>query len=112
MIDLCTQRVLVMERLIGMRLEDFVRQGSPEAKQRAGDLLTTAFHEMAYVFPRVCTQIRTVENFLFALDGSLSLIDFGCVKYFDDQFLINYGLMGNHIIDGKREDCDCHGAKT
>ena len=47
-IALCTKRVLVMERLVGMRLEDFVTRFC--AKQRAGDLLTTAFHEMAYVF--------------------------------------------------------------
>ena len=103
MIELCTTRVLVMERLVGMRLEDFVRQASPQAKQRAGDLLTTAFHEMAYVFRGLHADPHG-GNFLFALDGSLALIDFGCVKYFEDQFLIDYGLMGNHIIDGKRED--------
>ena len=102
-IELCTKRVLVMERLVGMRLEDFVRQGSPKAKQKAGDLLTTAFHEMAYIFRGLHADPHG-GNFLFALDGSLSLIDFGCVKYFDDQFLIDYGLMGNHIIDGQRDD--------
>ena len=101
--SLCTKRVLVMERLAGMRLEDFVQQGSQEAKQKAADNLTKAFHEMVYVFRGLHADPHG-GNFLFSLDGSLSLIDFGCVKYFDTEFLLNYGLIGNYIIDNQRED--------
>lgn len=101
--SLCTKRVLVMERLVGMRLEDFVEKGSAEAKQKAADALTTAFHEMVYVFRGLHADPHG-GNFLFSLDGSLSLIDFGCVKYFEPAFLINYGLLGNYIIDHQREE--------
>ena len=101
--ELCTKRIIVMERLVGMRLEDFVQQGSPQAHQKAGDLLTKAFHEMAYVFRGLHADPHG-GNFLFALDGSLSLIDFGCVKYFDLDFLVDYGLLGNNIIDGQKEE--------
>ena len=61
--ELCTKRVLVMERLVGMRLEDFVQQASPKAKQRAADLLTTAFHEMDMFFETSC---RPARRALFA----------------------------------------------
>lgn len=100
---LCTKKVLVMERLVGMRLEDFVDKATPETKQRAADILTRGFHEMVYVF-RALHADPHGGNFLFASDGTLSLIDFGCVKYFEQDFLIDYGLLGHHIIDGKRED--------
>ena len=58
---------------------------------------------MAYVFRGLHADPHG-GNFLFALDGSVSLIDFGCVKYFELDFLVDYGLLGNHIIDGDREN--------
>jgi len=100
--SLCTKRVLTMERLVGMRLEDFVQQGNTDACQKAADVLTKAFHEMVYVFRGLHADPHG-GNFLFSSDGSISLIDFGCVKYFDLDFLVDYGLLGNHIIDHERE---------
>ena len=101
--SLCTKRILVMDRLIGMRLEDFVEKGSAQAKQKAADALTHGFHEMVYVF-RALHADPHGGNFLFKLDGSISLIDFGCVKYFSAPFLIDYGLLGNYIIDGQKAE--------
>ena len=101
--ELCTKRILVMDRLTGMCLEDFVEKGSKEAHQRAADLLTLGFHEMTYGF-RALHADPHGGNFLFSLDGSIALIDFGCVKYFTAEFLIDYGLLGTAIIDGNREE--------
>ncbi|MEC7986791.1 MAG: AarF/UbiB family protein [Myxococcota bacterium] len=102
-LSLCSDRILVMERLVGAPLETFYQNATPQAKQRAGDLLTAAFHEMLYVF-RALHADPHGGNFLFKEDGSLALIDFGCVKRFSLDFLVDYGRLGNAIIDHEREE--------
>jgi len=96
--ELCTDRVLVMDRLMGMNLDRFCESATPEAKQRAGDLLTTIFHETAYVFRAVHADPHG-GNFLFRSDGSVSLIDFGCVKRLSSRFMHDYSNLANGVID-------------
>jgi len=94
----CTGRVLTMDRLIGCSAEDFAASASPEAKQRAGDLLVQTFYDMTY-------RLRALHadphggNYLFAPDGSVGIIDFGCVKRFDMYWIAHYAEMALGFID-------------
>ena len=99
--DLCTERVLTMDRIVGAPLEKFLEQASPEARQRAGTILAKSFHEQLY-------RLRTLHadphggNYLFHTDGSVGLIDFGCVKRFDIWWLARYARTALSIVDDDR----------
>ncbi len=98
---LCSDRVLTMDRLPGTSLEEFLETATPEARVRAGALLCTAFHESFY-------KIRALHadphggNYLFDTDGSVGLLDFGCVKHFDLYFVSTYARLAEAAIDGER----------
>jgi predicted unusual protein kinase regulating ubiquinone biosynthesis (AarF/ABC1/UbiB family) len=97
----CSDRVLTMDRLAGVNLEEFLETATPEARNRAGELLSIAFHESFY-------KIRALHadphggNFLFEPDGSVGLLDFGCVKQFDLYFVSTYAQLATAAIDGDR----------
>ena len=99
--ELSTKRILVMERMVGVNLDEFVKTASSEVKQRAGDILTRAFHEQVYVYRSLHADPHG-GNFLFAPDGSVGFIDFGCVKRFDEYFIGDYGRIANSLVDGNR----------
>ena len=100
--ELSTKRVLVMQRLVGRNLKDFISSASPEAMQRAGDSLSTAFHEMTYIHRSLHADPHG-GNFLFGSNGGLKLIDFGCIKRFSTDFIADYGRLTNAIIASDRE---------
>ncbi len=85
-----TERVLTMELLRGDPLEVFL-DGSPsrEARDRAGwvivDLILKGFllHRTLHADPQA-------GNFLFQPDGRLALLDFGCIKRFDEPFVVDF----------------------
>lgn len=99
--EYCTDRVLTMDRLTGMPLDDFVKRASPEARQRAGDLLMASFHDMFY-------RLRTLHadphagNYLFRADGSIGILDFGCVKRFELYWVASYARMARALVGGDR----------
>jgi predicted unusual protein kinase regulating ubiquinone biosynthesis (AarF/ABC1/UbiB family) len=99
--DLCTERVLTMDRIVGAPLDRFLETATVEARQRAGTILATSFHEQVY-------RLRALHadphggNYLFHTDGSVGLIDFGCVKRFDIWWLKRYADMALAIVDGDR----------
>ncbi|MFT4974627.1 MAG: putative unusual protein kinase regulating ubiquinone biosynthesis (AarF/ABC1/UbiB family), partial [Myxococcota bacterium] len=97
-----TERVLTMDRLTGRSLSDFIKTATPEARQRAGDLLTVSFHDMFY-------RQRTLHadphggNYLFRPDGGVGILDFGCVKRFDVYWVGRYAGMARALVAGDRE---------
>ena len=101
--ELCTPRVLTMSRITGSNLDLFLKTASDEAKQRAGSILTTVFHEMLYV-NRALHADPHGGNFLFQRDGTVGLIDFGCVKRFSLPFVGQYATLGNHLVDNERSE--------
>ena len=96
-VELCTRRILVMERMLGSTLNDFLDTASTEAKCRAGEILSVAFHEMVYVHRSLHADPHG-GNYLFKPDGTVSIIDFGCVKDFDLEFVHDYGQMATALI--------------
>ncbi len=85
----CTERVLTMDRLPGVPLDAFLRDASPEARQRAGVTLANLYYEMAFTH-RALHADPHPGNYLFEPDGTVSLLDFGCVKRFDEFWIGNY----------------------
>ena len=100
--DLCTERILTMDRLPGMHLEAFLEQASPEARQRAGVTLAEIYYEMVF-------RHRTLHadphpgNYLFESDGRVGLVDFGCVKRFDEFWIGTYAVAAVATHHGDRE---------
>ncbi len=97
-----TGRVLTMDRMPGVPLDRFLESASREARQRAGLTLAELYYEMTF-------RHRTLHadphpgNYLFDPDGRVSLLDFGCVKRFDEFWLGNYGRSALCALEGDRE---------
>lgn len=96
-----SERVLTMDRLTGRSLTDFLKTATPEARQRAGDLLTESFHDMFYR-QRALHADPHGGNYLFRPDGGVGILDFGCVKRFDVYFVGRYAAMARALVDGDR----------
>ncbi len=102
-----TSRVLTMERLQGGNLDSFLTHATPAARQRAASLVARSFHDMFY-------RLRALHadphggNYLFEHDGSVGLIDFGCVKRFDLYWVATYARMARGLVRNDRETCRAH----
>ncbi|MEZ4316388.1 MAG: AarF/ABC1/UbiB kinase family protein [Myxococcota bacterium] len=101
-VDLCTRRVLVLDRVEGVPLHELVATGSAEARQRAGLTLAELFFEMTFVH-RLLHADPHPGNYLFQPDGTVGLLDFGCVKRFDEFFLGGYARTALCALRGDRE---------
>lgn len=88
-----TSRVLTMERIPGRPLPVFVATASAAAKERAGVALGAAFMRSQYL-------LRTIHgdphpgNYLFTPDGRVGILDFGCVRRLDLEWIAAYGECG------------------
>ncbi len=97
-----TGRVLTMERLTGGPLDQFVERASPETMQLVGDRLVRVFYEMSFRH-RTLHADPHAGNYLFKPDGTIGLIDFGCVKRFDPYWMGRYAGMAIAILDQDRD---------
>ncbi len=96
-----TGRVLTMDRLTGSSLDAFLTHASPEARHRAGVALVRAFHDMFYRM-RALHADPHGGNYLFAADGTLGMLDFGCVKRFDAYWVADYARMARGVVQRER----------
>ena len=99
---LCTQRVLVLDRLPGRPLKDFLATASPAQRQAAGMNLAEAFFEMAFRH-RLLHADPHPGNYLFEDDGRVGLLDFGCVKRFRVTWIGHYAQAAVGAVDGDRD---------
>jgi predicted unusual protein kinase regulating ubiquinone biosynthesis (AarF/ABC1/UbiB family) len=97
-----TQRVLTMERLRGQPLSVFAVAGNAAAKQRAGRTLAGLFMTMLYR-DRAIHADPHPGNYLFAPDGCVGVLDFGCVRHFDLGWVHRYGTCAHRTRHGDRE---------
>jgi len=101
-VDLCTRRVLVMDRVDGRSLVDFAENADPERRALAGLRLAELFFDMAFVH-RTLHADPHPGNYLFQDDGRVGLLDFGCVKRFDEFFLGSYARTALHALHGDKD---------
>ncbi len=79
--ELSGDQVLTMSRVRGLRLREFLEQNpSQEVRDKIGAGLTHLFFFQMFRLQALHADPHP-GNYLFDSDGSIGLIDFGCVKY-------------------------------
>jgi predicted unusual protein kinase regulating ubiquinone biosynthesis (AarF/ABC1/UbiB family) len=82
-----TRRVLTMERLEGLHLRDWLRTKPSQAERdETGTRLLDLFFRQAFDF-RLLHADPHPGNYLFMDGGRLGLLDFGCSKRFEREFV-------------------------
>jgi len=88
--ELSSKRILTMDWLDGQHLKDFLQTNpSQEVRNRIGQSLWDFYHHQIHTLRQVHADPHP-GNFLMRPDGSLGVIDFGCVKVIPDFFYDNY----------------------
>ncbi len=105
-----TGKVLTMERLHGKPLPAFVATGTPEARQRAGVTLGRVFFDLFYGHRMIHADPHP-GNYLFQADGKIGLLDFGCVRFFDLEWVAEYGACAIYTRRNQRELMMQHAVK-
>ena len=98
-----SERVLTMDRLVGVPLPEFLKTADRAARQRAGETLAELYYRSAFEH-RFLHADPHPGNFLFEPDGVVGLIDYGCVKKLDPYFMGNYARCALAAVDGRRGD--------
>jgi predicted unusual protein kinase regulating ubiquinone biosynthesis (AarF/ABC1/UbiB family) len=98
----CSESVLTMDRVRGQTLEDFLATATEEERQRAGLSLAEWFFESTF-HHRILHADPHPGNYLFAAGGKVGVLDFGCVKEFDEFFLGSYARTVRAALRGDRD---------
>lgn len=96
-----SHRVLTLDRIPGIHVDEFVKVATPEARQRAGETLARLYYTMAFDH-RTLHADPHPGNYLFQEDGRVGLLDFGCVKRFDEFWTARYCRVAKYAIAGDR----------
>lgn len=93
-------RVLTMDWLEGQHLDAFLATGpSQEARDRAGQALWDFYNFQVHSL-RMMHADAHPGNFLFRPDGSVCVLDFGCVKEIPESFYrIYFSLLDPRILE-------------
>lgn len=84
--ELSTRRVLTTTRLQGKSIETWLATSPSQAERnRFGQLLVDLFHRCTFDLGVIHAD-PNFGNYLFRDDGSLGMLDFGCVKHIEPQF--------------------------
>ena len=82
--EFSTKRVLTLELLDGVHMQEFVASAAPQSlHNRHAEQIFRAMCRLFYSGHMVHADPNP-GNFLFLRDGSLGLIDFGCCRVFDE----------------------------
>ena len=102
--EMSTQKVLTMSFIEGKHLKEFLKENpSQEKRNHFGQLLWDFFHDQ--VEQRNFIHADTHPgNFLFMKEGTLGVIDFGCVKKFPESFTQKYmQLLPTHLEQNEED---------
>jgi predicted unusual protein kinase regulating ubiquinone biosynthesis (AarF/ABC1/UbiB family) len=96
--ELCGDKVLTMEWLDGLHLNEYLATNPPyKEKQRFGQLIWDFYSFQIHELRQVNADPHP-GNFLFRADGTLGVIDFGCTKRLPDDLYQNYFALGDPSI--------------
>jgi aarF domain-containing kinase len=99
-----TERVLTMERLEGVHLDQFLASDPPqEVRNEFARKMLRAWYRMLFS-GRVLYADFHPGNFVFMDDGRLGVIDFGCMLELDDTMWDLFRKMDRPLTTGRRED--------
>lgn len=94
-----TERILTMDRIPGRHLDAFLPRSTPEARQRAGRTLADLYYRQLFRL-RMLHADPHPGNYLFDDDGTVGLVDFGCVKRFDEFWTATYARAALATLEG------------
>lgn len=99
-----TSRVLTMERLPGVHLDEFLaRNPSQELRNEFARKITRAWYRMLFAGRTIQADVHP-GNFLFMDDGRLGVIDFGFMLDIDDTLWELFRKIDRPLTTGRRED--------
>jgi len=99
-----TGRVLTMERLGGVHLDQFLASDpSQELRNAFAEKMWRAWYRMFYAGRLMYVDLHP-GNFLFMEDGRLGVIDFGCMIDIDDALWDSFRKNDRPMTTGRRED--------
>jgi predicted unusual protein kinase regulating ubiquinone biosynthesis (AarF/ABC1/UbiB family) len=99
-----TARVLTMERLDGVHLDEYLaRNPSQEERDEFAHKLLRAWYRMLFAGRLLYADMHP-GNFLFLDDGRLGVIDFGFMLSLDDELWNLFRKMDRALTTGRRED--------
>ena len=88
--ELSRKRILTMDWLEGLHLKEFLATNpTQEARNRIGQLLWNFYDYQIHTLRQVHADPHP-GNFLMRPDGTMGVIDFGCVKVIPDFYYDNY----------------------
>jgi predicted unusual protein kinase regulating ubiquinone biosynthesis (AarF/ABC1/UbiB family) len=88
--ELSCEQVLTMSRVPGLRLREFLKTNpSQELRDKIGTALTRLFFFQLFRMQALHADPHP-GNYLFNDDGSIGLVDFGCVKYLKPEVVRCY----------------------
>ncbi|HTA30312.1 MAG TPA: AarF/ABC1/UbiB kinase family protein, partial [Candidatus Cybelea sp.] len=88
--ELSSDRVLAMSRVTGLRLQEFLKTNpSQELRDKLGAGLTRLFFFQLFRVQALHADPHP-GNYLFQRDGTIGLVDFGCVKYLKPEVVRCY----------------------
>ena len=95
------KRVLCQEFRRGMRFSDFLEHSNEREKSLAVRVLFDFVFESMY---RYCVFNGDPHpgNYLFHEDGSITFLDFGCIKYFEPSFIHELKDLSRSLIEGDK----------
>lgn len=107
--DLSTRKVLTMSFIEGRHLKEFLKNDpSQEKRNHFGQLLWNFFHDQVEQRDFIHADTHP-GNFLFTDDGTLGIIDFGCVKKFPESFMQKYmQLLPTHLEKNEEDIRDLY----
>ncbi|MHC4875785.1 MAG: ABC1 kinase family protein [Planctomycetota bacterium] len=105
--EFSTRRVLTMDFLDGSSFPQFLR-GNPSQEERNhyGSLVTRSVCRLVYA-ARMQYADPHPGNYLFLPDGRLGILDFGCVRFFDDADW-EYLRGADAAVIGGRDEAEAH----
>lgn len=95
--DLSTERVLVMERHHGMRWTEALEQ-SPDLRNTWGEVINRFVFGSLYDFGEFNADPHP-GNYLFHDDGTVTFLDFGCVKRYRPDQVDSMHRMSGAVLD-------------
>lgn len=100
----CSGTILSATYMEGLPLNHWLKTGpSQEQRDQVAQCLNDIFLRGLYNLHCIHADPNP-GNFIIREDASLGLIDFGCMKYFDDDFVRLYRKMPGIIIRGQKEE--------
>lgn len=97
--EFSSKRVLTMQWLDGMHLDDFLRTNpSQEVRNQIGQAMWDFYDFQVHTLKAVHADPHP-GNFLMRTDGTLGVIDFGCIKEIPEDFYYHYfGLLVEDVL--------------